>query len=483
MAKQTLNKLITTAQSLLNHDDDAASCDVMKWYGTFSKTINAIACCCAGQFYLFNKANALDMIPGGKVADCGSLAIDFYEKGRLYKRSQVQPGDLVIFSWSKALTTCDSRLRSLGYWSFEHVELCVRVNKSNGTCTCIGCNNGGKECDDFQEKVRNISDISGCGRPDYATDSSTKTSTSTNNYGGYLVTDPNGSGKDRVFSFFKAKGLGYIQIAGIMGNVNAESGFRSDLKEFGKDPEKVMDPNDSTCGYGLVGFTWHQFKKDLKKLSDQYGITVFDMDLQLNYLYNSVLNPENPYGYEFYGVLKNKGFFSVGTPEEAAIIFHDNYERSAFASTVYQDRAVPARKFYNEYNGKSITVSVKSTDKPVPGGSGSSSSSSSSSGSIKYSKDVEIWQHAMNIGFDTDILVEDGLFGPMSANFAKTHNIYKGIQGCPTAVRWVQNKVGAVPDGIFGDETRGKVISYQKGNGLVADGIVGYNTVRKILNV
>ena len=37
-------------------------------------------------------------------------------------------------------------------------------------------------------------------------------------------------------------------------------------------------------------------------------------------------------------------------------------------------------------------------------------------------------------------------------------------------------------DGIFGFGTEKAVISFQKFNGLVADGIVGKNTWRKLLN-
>jgi hypothetical protein len=137
----------------------------MKWYGGFSTAINDEACCCAGMMYLFNKAGALDMIPGGKVANCGTLAVNFYKAGKLHKPSEVKPGDLVTFSWSGA-TTSMYPLNTKGYKSFDHVELCIAVNGS--TITCIGANNGGRECDDFQVKTRYKSNISSCCRPDYA---------------------------------------------------------------------------------------------------------------------------------------------------------------------------------------------------------------------------------------------------------------------------------------------------------------------------
>ncbi len=166
MAKVTVSKIISTAKSLLGKDK-GGGCDIMKWYGTFSTSINSVACCCAGQMYLFNKAGALSMIPGGKTASCGALAQNFYNAGQLYKPDKVKVGDLVLFSWSGNSTTWSASLKKAGYKSFDHVELCIAVN-SNGTITTIGANNGGSECDDFQQKTRYKSNISACCRPKYA---------------------------------------------------------------------------------------------------------------------------------------------------------------------------------------------------------------------------------------------------------------------------------------------------------------------------
>lgn len=47
-------------------------------------------------------------------------------------------------------------------------------------------------------------------------------------------------------------------------------------------------------------------------------------------------------------------------------------------------------------------------------------------------------------------------------------------------VRQVQNIVGATVDGIFGPETRSKVIDFQAKMNLVQDGIVGENTWKAI---
>ena len=156
--------LIDTAYALLNTDKHPDGCDIMIWYGGFSDEINDVPCCCAGMMYLFHEAGALDLIPGGKVADCGSLCRNFYNAGQLYGPDEVQPGDLVIFSWSKERSSYWPA-SALCYKTLDHVEFCVAVDDT--TIKCIGANNGGAECDDYQTKTRSKSNISCCCRPKY----------------------------------------------------------------------------------------------------------------------------------------------------------------------------------------------------------------------------------------------------------------------------------------------------------------------------
>lgn len=161
----TAAQAMSGARGLVGKDEDPGECDIMAWYGGFDTDINEEACCCAGMMYLFgSKLNALDLIPGGKTANCGTLALNFYNAGQLHKPSEVKPGDLVIFSWS-GNTTSVPPLNTKGYKTFDHVELCLKV--MDNTILSIGANNGGYECDDFQIKTRYKSNISGCCRPKY----------------------------------------------------------------------------------------------------------------------------------------------------------------------------------------------------------------------------------------------------------------------------------------------------------------------------
>jgi peptidoglycan hydrolase-like protein with peptidoglycan-binding domain len=49
------------------------------------------------------------------------------------------------------------------------------------------------------------------------------------------------------------------------------------------------------------------------------------------------------------------------------------------------------------------------------------------------------------------------------------------------AIEFIQKLVGAKVDGKFGPETEGKVKTYQKSKGLKDDGIVGKDTMSKII--
>ena len=160
----TAQDAVNMAYSLINTDVNPRKCDVMEWYGGFDDDLDEEACCCAGMMYLFNKLGALDLIPGGKTANCGTLAKNFYDAGQLHKPDEARVGDLAIFSWDGNATSVKP-LDSLGYKTLQHVELITAVNGSE--IVSVGVNNGGKECDDWQEKTHDRRFLSACCRPDY----------------------------------------------------------------------------------------------------------------------------------------------------------------------------------------------------------------------------------------------------------------------------------------------------------------------------
>lgn len=112
--------------------------------------------------------------------------------------------------------------------------------------------------------------------------------------------------------------------------------------------------------------------------------------------------------------------------------------------------------------------------KPVPTQSTSS-----------INEDIRYWQtSAIADGFTFPKYGADGKWGNECETVAKQavckkRTTYK----YQNLTKIVQKAVGVTADGLFGTATRNAVISYQKKNGLVADGCVGLKTWEKILGV
>lgn len=73
----------------------------------------------------------------------------------------------------------------------------------------------------------------------------------------------------------------------------------------------------------------------------------------------------------------------------------------------------------------------------------------------------------------------DGIVGEKTISALPTLRI--GATGNITM--WLQNVLCIASDGIFGNDTKNAIINFQADNGLVADGIVGKNTWRKVLGL
>lgn len=86
-------------------------------------------------------------------------------------------------------------------------------------------------------------------------------------------------------------------------------------------------------------------------------------------------------------------------------------------------------------------------------------------------------QECNNQGFSKQKV--DGIAGP--ATLAGCPVLKNGAKGNITKL--LQEKLGISVDGIFGNETKKAVISYQKSKGLSADGIVGKETWKKLLRL
>lgn len=76
-------------------------------------------------------------------------------------------------------------------------------------------------------------------------------------------------------------------------------------------------------------------------------------------------------------------------------------------------------------------------------------------------------------------LIIDGVAGELTLSACPI--IKTGAQGNIT--KWLQEQLEISADGIFGEETRQAVISYQENRSLDGDGVVGKNTWKKLLGM
>ena len=89
-------------------------------------------------------------------------------------------------------------------------------------------------------------------------------------------------------------------------------------------------------------------------------------------------------------------------------------------------------------------------------------------------------QSAYNHDYGQNIYV-DGIRGQQVENMLNRLCLRVGSRGY--CVGWLQCRVGAKIDDIFGNETKNKVMEFQRNNSLVVDGIAGRNTFNKLLEI
>ena len=89
-------------------------------------------------------------------------------------------------------------------------------------------------------------------------------------------------------------------------------------------------------------------------------------------------------------------------------------------------------------------------------------------------------QSAYNHDYGQNIYV-DGIRGQQVENMLNRLCLRQGSKG--QCVGWLQCRVGAGIDDVFGPNTKQKVMEFQRNNGLVVDGIAGKNTFNKLLEI
>lgn len=97
-----------------------------------------------------------------------------------------------------------------------------------------------------------------------------------------------------------------------------------------------------------------------------------------------------------------------------------------------------------------------------------------------YNAHLKDWQNAYNKVYNASIYV-DGIYGSQTEQAFKKAIVKKGNSNL--LVGWLQIRIGASPDNIFGDITDSKLRTFQSQNGLDPDGVAGFNTWKKLIEL
>lgn len=155
------------------------------------------------------------------------------------------------------------------------------------------------------------------------------------------------SNAQKIWIYLGNKGLTAEQIAGVMGNLKQESGFDPAIIQGGA----IAPPNYSpvnSVGFGIAQWTFTSRQAPLVALAQSTNRPVTDLALQLDYLWQE-LNTTHAHA-----LASLKG---ATTPEDAAYVFHRDFEGSADSpTTVALVRGGNARMIYETYKNVSSTA-------------------------------------------------------------------------------------------------------------------------------
>ena len=161
----------------------------------------------------------------------------------------------------------------------------------------------------------------------------------------------------KFWAYALGAGMSDAYIAGIAGNIDAESGFDPLIIEGGGHSSTVPY---SSGGYGLIQWTGSTFQKTsdefIKKYSNYGGLNT--LEGQIFWIIECATMSERAASFgdgsldydvrclKEYGTLAE---LNAKTPEELAVIWHEGVERSKYGSG---DRSSRARKYYDAFAGK-----------------------------------------------------------------------------------------------------------------------------------
>ena len=168
-----------------------------------------------------------------------------------------------------------------------------------------------------------------------------------------------------IWDFFKSKGLNDFAVAGLMGNLKAESNLCPDNLQnsfegrLGSDAEyvkkidsgrysKISFANDH-AGFGLAQWTWHTRKEALYDYAKSQGKSIADLVMQLEFLWEELQNYTKTMS-----VLRN----AKSVYEASTIVLTDFEKPANQGSSVKNARASFGNAFYDKFANKTVKVEV-----------------------------------------------------------------------------------------------------------------------------
>lgn len=168
-----------------------------------------------------------------------------------------------------------------------------------------------------------------------------------------------------VWEYFKKKGLNTRAIAGLMGNIKAESGFRTNnlqdsFNYLGSDAAYTKKVDNGTyknfvhdgAGYGLCQWTYHTRKQGLLNLAKKKKVSIADPDTQVEYLHQ-----------ELKSIFKDSVWTKLKKTKsvrEATIIVMKNFENPKDQSEIQINKRYHyAMTLYNKYTKEDEAAKTK----------------------------------------------------------------------------------------------------------------------------
>lgn len=139
-----------------------------------------------------------------------------------------------------------------------------------------------------------------------------------------------------IWNFLKYKGLSDAAAAGVLGNIQAESGFNPGIEEIA-----------NGIGYGLIQWSFGR-RTALEDAAAKAGVDPSNLQFQLEYLWSESLDPNTSYGQK----LSEAGFYTTDSASDAAYYFHKYVEISADSyEAIKNNRCSTAEQWYSKFKG------------------------------------------------------------------------------------------------------------------------------------